>query len=142
MAEDTSKPNAPAETQATNPWMGAAVKRPNTKRQQKAQHLKAQKEAMSQPDWLRELKRTMLSPEHFLAAVRGNGALLKHIPEPLRTEELCLAAVRQDGMMLAHVPEALRNTAICQAALDQTPLARQFVPPSLLDSINSPERSK
>ncbi len=128
---DTSKPNAPAETPTTSTWMGAAVKRPSTKRQHKTQHLKAQKEAMSQPDWLRELKRTMLSPEHFLAAVRGNGSLLKHIPEPLRTEELCLAAVRQDGMMLAHVPEALRNEAICQAALNQTPQARQFVPAAL-----------
>ena len=102
---------------------------------------KAEKEAAMQPTWLRELKRTMLAPERFLAAVREKGEMLKHIPEPLRTEELCLAAVQQDGRMLAYVPETLKTETLCLAAVKQNREAMQHVPPALRDTIGKDLKS-
>ena len=105
------------------------------RRQKVAERLQAEKEAMRQPTWLRELKRTMLTPERFLAAVRDKGEMLKHIPEALRTEELCLAAVQQDGRMLEYVPETLKSEALCLSAVRQNNEAIQYVPQVFRESM-------
>ncbi len=110
---------------------GLIFQKPRHRRQKVAERLQAEKAAAMQPTWLRELKRTMLAPERFLAAVRDKGEMLKYIPETLRTEELCLAAVQQDGRMLAYVPETLKTEALCLSAVQQNRNAMQYVPPSL-----------
>ena len=129
----------PEKTDPTNK-MGT-IPPPRHRRQKVAERLKAEKEAAMQPTWLRELKRTMLAPERFLAAVREKGEMLKYIPEPLRTEELCLAAVQQDGRMLAYVPEALKTETLCLSAVKQNREAMQHVPPALRDTIGKDLKS-
>lgn len=124
--------------------LDAALPKPRHRRQKIAERLKAEKEAAKQPTWLRELKRTMLAPERFLAAVREKGEMLKYIPEALRTEDLCLAAVQQDGRMLEHVPEALKTAELCLSAVQQSREAMQYVPPALRPhletALNNPEQ--
>ena len=124
-----------------NASINTALPKPRHRRQKVAERLKAEKAAAMQPTWLRELKRTMLAPERFLAAVREKGEMLKYIPEPLRTEELCLAAVQQDGRMLAYVPDGLKTEALCLAAAKQNREAMQHVPPALRDTIGKDLKS-
>ena len=123
-----------------NARLDAAFPKPRHRRQKVAERLKAEK-AAAQPTWLRELKRTMLAPERFLAAVREKGEMLKYIPEPLRTEELCLAAVQQDGRMLAYVPDGLKTEALCLVAVKQNRDAMQHVPPALRDAMEKALKS-
>lgn len=120
-----------AEKTETEHRMEMAPRKPKPRRQGIAERLRAEKEAAMQPTWLRELKRTMLAPERFLAAVREKGEMLKYIPEALRTADLCRAAVQQDGMMLAYVPETLKTAELCLAAVQQNQDAMRYVPQSL-----------
>lgn len=120
-----------AEKTDTGNQMEMAPRKPKPRRQGIAERLRAEKEAAMQPTWLRELKRTMLAPERFLAAVREKGEMLKYIPEALRTADLCRAAVQQDGMMLAYVPETLKTVELCLAAVQQNQDAMRYVPQSL-----------
>jgi len=53
----------------------------------------------------------------WLAAVQKNPFELRHVPEPLKTEEMCLGAVKKTGLTLMYVPEGLKTVELCLAAI-------------------------
>ena len=53
----------------------------------------------------------------LLRLVGGDGWLLCHVPERMRTRELCLAAVRWRGWTLQYVPHGTRDREMCLEAM-------------------------